>query len=91
MPIPDEYVEIHQRRYHGHITETSFYDTDFFEDNEELRQIRYNNFIKYHKIKLIFADIVNGTFSGCFIVPHQRIKASICRIIKEIWKKAKDS
>ena len=61
MPTPDEAVEVYQRIYHGHITEPSVYGIDLLEDNEELQQIRYNNFIEYHNIELIFADIVNGT------------------------------
>ena len=61
LPTPDEAVEIYQRTYHGHITEPSVYGIDLLEDNEELQQIRYNNFIEYHNIELIFADIVNGT------------------------------
>ena len=61
LPTPDEAVEIYQRTYHGHITEPSVYGVDLLEDNEELQQIRYNNFNEYHNIELIFAEIVNGT------------------------------
>ena len=61
FPTPDEAVEIYKRTYHGHITEPSAYGTDLLEDDKELQQIRYNDFIEYHNIKLIFADIVNGT------------------------------
>ena len=59
LPTPDEAVEIYQRTYHGHITEPSVYGIDLLEGNEELQQIRYNNFIEYHNIELIFADIAN--------------------------------
>ena len=31
------------------------------DDNEKLQKIRYSNFIEYHNIELIFADIANGT------------------------------
>ena len=61
FPTPDEAVEIYQRTYHGHITEPSVYSTDLLQDNEELQQIRYDNFNEYHNIELIFAEIVNGT------------------------------
>ena len=60
FPTPDESVEIYQPTYHGNITEPSAYGTDLLEDDKELQQIRYNDFIEYHNIKLIFADIVNG-------------------------------
>ena len=61
LPAPDEAVEIYQQTYHRHITEPSVCGIDLFEDNEELQQIQYNNFIYYHNIELIFMDIVNGT------------------------------
>ena len=61
LPTSDEAVEVYQWIYHGHITEPSVYGIDLLEDNEELQQIRYNNFIEYHNIELIFADTVNGT------------------------------
>ena len=61
LPTPDEGLEIYQRTCHRHITEPCVYDIDLLEDNEELQQIRYKNFIEHHNIELIFADIVNGT------------------------------
>ena len=61
LPTPDEALEIYQRTDHRYITEPSACGIDLLEDNEELQQMRYNNFIEYHNIELIFVDLVNGT------------------------------
>ena len=61
LPTPDEAVEIYQQTYQVHITEPPVYVIDLLEDNEELQQIWYYNFIEYHNIELTSADIVNCT------------------------------